>query len=174
MRKTTTCVYPEGSGAARVLLKSGPAPYFHRSDCNICRQQDGLKSESELLDAPRPNGHVIEGEHFLAEHGPLQSSSPGTVIVQVRRHLLDFGDMRPVESGGLGSFLHRLKPRDQGCHRTRMGLLLGIGGASGALPSQACTEEGRRGLERSGPFGEAAPSCVLAQRRKSDVGEDQN
>jgi diadenosine tetraphosphate (Ap4A) HIT family hydrolase len=88
----------------------GPPPYYHRSDCNICRKQDGLKTGSKLLDAPRPGGYVVEGGHFLAEHAPLQESSAGTVIVEARRHLLDFGEMTPAESAELGSVLHRLVP----------------------------------------------------------------
>ena len=88
----------------------GPPPYYHRSDCNICRKQDGLKTESELLDAPRPGGYIVEGEHFLAEHAPLQESSAGTVIVEARRHLLDFGEMTPAELAELGSILNRLVP----------------------------------------------------------------
>jgi diadenosine tetraphosphate (Ap4A) HIT family hydrolase len=88
----------------------GPPPYYHRSDCNICRKQDGLKTGSELLDAPVPGGYVVEGEHFLVEHAPLQSSSAGTVIVEARRHLLDFGEMTPAESAELGSTLHRVVP----------------------------------------------------------------
>src|SRR6202042_2406470 len=90
--------------------EAGPPPYYHRSDCNICRKKDGLKTGSKLLDVPRPGGYVVEGEHFLAEHAPLQSSSAGTVIVEARRHLLDFGEMTPAESGELGSVLHRLVP----------------------------------------------------------------
>jgi diadenosine tetraphosphate (Ap4A) HIT family hydrolase len=88
----------------------GPPPYYHRSDCHICRKQDGLKTGSALLDAPRPGGYIVEGEHFLVEHAPLQESSAGTVIVEARRHLLDFGDMTPTESAELGSTLHRLIP----------------------------------------------------------------
>jgi len=88
----------------------GPPPYYHRSDCNICRKQDGLKTGSELLDVPIPGGYVVEGEHFLVEHAPLQESSAGTVIVEARRHLLDFGEMTPTESAELGSVLHRLVP----------------------------------------------------------------
>jgi diadenosine tetraphosphate (Ap4A) HIT family hydrolase len=85
-------------------------PYYHRSDCNICRKQDGLKTGSELLDAPIPGGYVVDGENFLVEHAPLQESSAGTVIVEARRHLLDFGEMTPTESAELGSVLHRLVP----------------------------------------------------------------
>jgi diadenosine tetraphosphate (Ap4A) HIT family hydrolase len=102
--------YPETPEGSEDSVEIGPAPYFHRSDCNICRQQDGLKTGSKLLDGPRPAGHIVEGEHFLVEHAPLQSSSAGTVIVQARRHLLDFGDMTPTESAELGPLLHRLVP----------------------------------------------------------------
>jgi diadenosine tetraphosphate (Ap4A) HIT family hydrolase len=91
-------------------VEIGPAPYYHRSDCNICRKQDDLKTGSALLDVPRPGGYIVEGEHFLAEHAPLQESSAGTVIVEARRHLLDFGDMTPDESAELGPVLHRLIP----------------------------------------------------------------
>jgi diadenosine tetraphosphate (Ap4A) HIT family hydrolase len=88
----------------------GPPPYYHRSDCNICRKQDGLKTGSEFLDVPIPGGYVVEAEHFLVEPAPLQESSAGTVIVEARRHLLDFGEMTPTESAELGSILHRLVP----------------------------------------------------------------
>src|ERR1700683_1658041 len=91
-------------------VEIGPPPYYHRSDCNICRKQDGLNTGSELLDVPRPGGNIVEGEHFIAEHGPLQESTAGTVIVEARRHLLDFGEMTPAESAELGSVLHRLVP----------------------------------------------------------------
>jgi diadenosine tetraphosphate (Ap4A) HIT family hydrolase len=101
---------PEASTSSEGSVEIGPPPYYHRSDCHICRKQDGLKTGSELLDAPRPGGYIVEGEHFLAEHAPLQESSAGTVIVEARRHLLDFGDMTPTESAELGSILHRLIP----------------------------------------------------------------
>src|SRR5271154_3204814 len=88
----------------------GPPPYYHRSDCNICRKQDDLKTGSQPLDAPRPGGYVVEGEHFLVEHAPLQSSSAGTVIVEARRHLLDFGEMTPTEIAEFVTLAHRLVP----------------------------------------------------------------
>jgi diadenosine tetraphosphate (Ap4A) HIT family hydrolase len=91
-------------------VQIGPAPYYHRSDCNICRKQDGLKTGSELLDVPRPGGYIVEEEHFVAEHAPLQESSAGTVILEARRHLLDFGEMTPAELAEVGSVLNRLVP----------------------------------------------------------------
>ena len=102
--------HPEATPASDASVQIGPPPYFHRSDCHICRKQDGLKTGSALLDAPRPGGYVVEDEHFVVEHAPLQESSAGTVIVEARRHLLDFGEMTPTESAELGSVLHRLVP----------------------------------------------------------------
>jgi diadenosine tetraphosphate (Ap4A) HIT family hydrolase len=91
-------------------VEIGPPPYYHRSDCNICRKQDGLKTGSELLDVPRPGGYIVEGEHFVVEHAPLQESSAGTVIVEARRHLLDFGEMTPAELADFGPVVHGLVP----------------------------------------------------------------
>jgi diadenosine tetraphosphate (Ap4A) HIT family hydrolase len=91
-------------------VEIGPPPYYHRSDCNICRKQDGLKTGSVLLDVPRPGGYIVEGANFLVEHAPVQESSAGTVIVESRRHLLDFGEMTPAELAEFGSTVHRLVP----------------------------------------------------------------
>ena len=102
--------YPDAPASSNDSPEVGPPPYYHRSDCNICRQQDGLKTGSALLDGPRPEGYIVEAEHFLVQHAPLKSSSAGTVIVEARRHLLDFADMTPAESAELGSLLHRLVP----------------------------------------------------------------
>ena len=62
-------------------------------------------------DAPSSSeSYIVESEHFLAEHAPVQESSARTVVVEARRHLLDFGEMTPSESAELGSILHRLVP----------------------------------------------------------------
>ena len=73
-------------------------------------QQDGLQTGKEILDTPLPGGYIVDSEHFLVEHAPVQESSAGTVIVEAKRHLLDFGEMTPTESAELGSMLHRLVP----------------------------------------------------------------
>jgi diadenosine tetraphosphate (Ap4A) HIT family hydrolase len=108
--QTSMFTYPEAPASSEGSAEISPPPYYHRSDCNICRKQDSLKTGSELLDAPIPGGYIVEGEHFLVEHAPLKSSSAGTVIVEARRHLLDFGEMTSTESAELGSVLHRLVP----------------------------------------------------------------
>jgi diadenosine tetraphosphate (Ap4A) HIT family hydrolase len=100
----------EASSSDPGSVEIGPAPYFHRSDCHICLKQDGKTTGSALLDVPSPGGYVVEDEHFFAEHAPIQESSAGTLIVEARRHLLDFADMTPEESRELGPILHRLVP----------------------------------------------------------------
>ena len=103
-------VSAEGKPSSERPVEIGPAPYYHRSDCHICQKQDGLKTGSALLDAPRPGGYIVEGENFVAEHAPVQESSAGTVILEARRHLLDFGEMTPAELADVGSILNRLVP----------------------------------------------------------------
>ena len=39
--------YPETATRSEGPGEIGPPPYYHRSDCNICWQQDGLKTGSE-------------------------------------------------------------------------------------------------------------------------------
>ena len=91
-----------------------PKPDIHYSfqllAANTAALLDQLGVPTELLDAPRPPGSIVEGEHFLVTHAPLKSAGAGTVIAQARRHLLDFGEMTPTESAEFGTLLHRLVP----------------------------------------------------------------
>jgi len=73
----------------------------------------GSKTALQLRHAwktPSTGGYSVETEHFIGEHAPLNLSTAGTVIVEARRHLLDFGEMTDVESGDLGQVLRRLVP----------------------------------------------------------------
>jgi hypothetical protein len=48
--------YPEAPSDSEGAAEIGPPPYYHRSDCNICRHQDGLKTGTVLLDTTLPGG----------------------------------------------------------------------------------------------------------------------
>jgi hypothetical protein len=70
---------PDAPATDEDSLVVGPPPFYHRSDCNICKQQDDVKTGSALLDAPRVQGHIVEAGHFLAvaymaQNPPLTSS----------------------------------------------------------------------------------------------------
>jgi hypothetical protein len=47
----------------------------------------------EGMEIPPFAGYIVEGKYFLVEHASLKLSHVGTVVVQTRRHLLDFGEM---------------------------------------------------------------------------------
>src|SRR3984885_8610061 len=91
-------------------VETGPPPYYYRRDCNICRKQDGLKTGSELLDAPRPGGSIVQDERFIVEPAPLQESRAGPVVDEARQHRLDCDELTRGESSELASLLHRLVP----------------------------------------------------------------
>jgi diadenosine tetraphosphate (Ap4A) HIT family hydrolase len=99
-------IYPEKRRSRKDPAETGSPPYYHQSDCLICRKQDGQGHE----ETPPPGGYIVEGKHFLVEHAPLKLSNAGTVIVESRRYLLDFGEMTSAESAELGSILKRLVP----------------------------------------------------------------
>jgi hypothetical protein len=58
--------YPEVPASSEGPAEIGPPPYYHRSDCNICRQQDGLKTGSELLHRLVSRGEKDVVLHCLA------------------------------------------------------------------------------------------------------------
>lgn len=94
-------------------VEIGPRPWHHRTDCFICRKQEGTE-------APPTGGYVVVGKYFLVEHAPLKMSHAGTVIIESRRHLLDFADMTPAELAEFGSIMKRLVPAIKsatGAHR---------------------------------------------------------
>jgi diadenosine tetraphosphate (Ap4A) HIT family hydrolase len=96
-------VVPKKTQSLKESPKIGPRPWHHRSDCFVCRKQEGLE-------ASPTGGYIVEGKYFLVEHAPLKMSHVGTVIIESRRHLLDFGEMTSAESTEFGSIMKRLVP----------------------------------------------------------------
>jgi diadenosine tetraphosphate (Ap4A) HIT family hydrolase len=106
-------VYPEKARSHKEPQEIGSRPWHHRSDCYVCRKQEGIE-------APPSGGYIVEGRYFLVEHAPLKMSHVGTVIIQSRRHLLDFGEMTLAESTEFGSIMRGLVPAVKavtGAHR---------------------------------------------------------
>ncbi len=71
------------------------------ADCFICRKHAGEEA------AP-PGGYLHEDAHFLVCHAPAAMAVPGTLLVESRRHYLDFAAMTPDESASYGPILVRL------------------------------------------------------------------
>jgi diadenosine tetraphosphate (Ap4A) HIT family hydrolase len=72
-----------------------------RADRFICRKHAGQE-------ATPPGGYLHEDAHFLVCHAPASMAVPGTLIVESRRHYLDFPEMTLDESVSYGPLLARL------------------------------------------------------------------
>lgn len=73
-------------------------------DCFICRRQAGKEEQP-------PGGYIHTGKYFLVSHAPLEMTGTiGTLIVESKRHLLDFGEMRRNEGTNLTEMLRKLFP----------------------------------------------------------------
>jgi diadenosine tetraphosphate (Ap4A) HIT family hydrolase len=70
-------------------------------DCFICRKHAGEQA------AP-PGGYLYEAVHFRVCHAPVAMSVPGTLLVESRRHFLDFAAMTPEEATSYGLLLAQL------------------------------------------------------------------
>ncbi|HEX8732033.1 MAG TPA: hypothetical protein VF725_08215 [Ktedonobacterales bacterium] len=70
-------------------------------DCFICRKQRGEQ-------APPPSGYLYKDACYHVCHAPAALALPGTLIVEARRHFLDFAEMTPEEAAGYGPLLARL------------------------------------------------------------------
>jgi hypothetical protein len=102
------------------------------------RPEDGVRAPG----CSPSEGYIVEGEHVLAEHAPLQEPSAGTVIVEARRHLLDFEEMTPAGSAELGSVLNRLVPATKAAAGVQRVCFLGLMERA-PLPPLARAGEGR-------------------------------
>ncbi len=71
------------------------------SECFICRKQRGEE-------ATPPGGYLYEGAHFRVCHAPAAMATPSTLLVESRRHFLDFAEMTPEEATSYGPLLARL------------------------------------------------------------------
>lgn len=70
-------------------------------DCFICRKHAGMEGQP-------PGGYVLADGHWRVCHAPLTMGGAGTLIVESRRHYLDYADMTDDEAASLGALLRRL------------------------------------------------------------------
>lgn len=72
-------------------------------DCFICRKHPGLEAQP-------PGGYLYEDERWRVCHAPAAMAVPGQVLIESRRHFLDFAEMTPEEAATYGALLARLYP----------------------------------------------------------------
>lgn len=69
--------------------------------CFVCRKHKGLEA------AP-PGGYIIKDEHWMVCHAPANLGPLGTLLIESRRHFLDYSEMTPEESASLGKVLKQV------------------------------------------------------------------
>ena len=69
--------------------------------CFICQKHAGLVSLP-------PGGYIYEDAYWRVAHAPVEEMGSGTLIVESKRHFLDFGQMTEEEASTYGVLMHRL------------------------------------------------------------------
>ncbi len=67
-------------------------------DCFLCRKHAGETAQP-------PGGYIYEDEYWLVCHAPAEKSLLGTLIIESRRHFLDFADAEEDELVRYGPLL---------------------------------------------------------------------
>jgi diadenosine tetraphosphate (Ap4A) HIT family hydrolase len=68
-------------------------------DCLLCRKHRGQ--------APPPGGYIYEDEYWMVCHAPADRGPLGTLFIESRRHLLDFGELTDEEAAAFGSVANK-------------------------------------------------------------------
>jgi diadenosine tetraphosphate (Ap4A) HIT family hydrolase len=70
-------------------------------DCFLCRKHRGQEA------AP-PGGYVFEDANWMVCHAPVKRGPLGTLFIEARRHVLDFGDFNEAEARTFGILAKRV------------------------------------------------------------------
>ncbi|OMG00516.1 HIT family protein [Paenibacillus sp. FSL R7-0337] len=69
--------------------------------CFICEKQLGNTPQP-------PGGYIYEDEHWKVCHFPAEQSVLGQLVLESKRHLLDFAEMTEDEAGSYGIVVKKL------------------------------------------------------------------
>ena len=92
----------------RRLLDGGPA--VDRPSCLICRKYGGGPVPMWAGWASPPGGHLVDDELWRVSHAPTAFAPLGTLLVESRRHYLDYAEMTGAEAASYGTLLGALMP----------------------------------------------------------------
>lgn len=92
----------------RRLLDGGGGT--NHPSCLICRKYAGGPVPAWAGWQFPPGGHLIDDAHWRVSHGPSVFSPRGTLLVESRRHFLDYADMTAEEAATYGPLVSRLMP----------------------------------------------------------------
>lgn len=70
-------------------------------NCFVCRKHKGLE------DAP-PGGYIHENNYWMVCHAPINMGPLGTLMLEAKRHYLDYADMTDAEAESYGIILRKI------------------------------------------------------------------
>lgn len=70
-------------------------------NCFICRKHNGQET------AP-PGGYIYEDEYWKVCHAPVNMGPMGTLLIEAKRHYLDYADMTDTEAESYGRILSKV------------------------------------------------------------------
>ena len=69
--------------------------------CSVCDKHDGKEDQP-------PGGYLYEDEHWMVCHAPVTMGPLGTLLVEAKRHYLDYADMTDKEAKSYGEILRKV------------------------------------------------------------------
>lgn len=78
------------------------------SVCLICAKYEGQAVPAWAGYPIPPGGHLIDDGTWLVGHGPTPYWPAGTLLIESRRHFLDYADFNAEEAASLGPLIRRL------------------------------------------------------------------
>lgn len=70
-------------------------------NCFLCRKHDGSEPQP-------PGGYILQDADWLVCHAPVTKGPLGTLFIESRRHMLDFGEFNDSEAATFALTLRRI------------------------------------------------------------------
>jgi diadenosine tetraphosphate (Ap4A) HIT family hydrolase len=90
------------------LLSGGALQDPQEERCLICAKYAGQPVPAWAGRPEPPGGHLVDDGTWRVGHGPTAFWPRGTLLIESRRHFLDYGDITPEEAVSLGLLVRRL------------------------------------------------------------------
>lgn len=74
---------------------------MNANDCLLCRKHNDQEPQP-------PGGYILREEDWLVCHAPIDKGPLGTLFVESRRHILDYGDFNEQEMATFAPTLRRV------------------------------------------------------------------
>jgi diadenosine tetraphosphate (Ap4A) HIT family hydrolase len=77
-------------------------------ECLLCEKYRGGAYPAYGGYNDPPGGYVVDDEHWRVSHGPTPYWPAGTLLVEAKRHFLDYADMTADEAAAIGPLIQGL------------------------------------------------------------------